>query len=288
MHPSPPTPCRQAVPWPSRPAAWLGRHFRQAVLVLTVLGGLSALPAQAAPVLGTAAAFAVLGASTVTNTGATTLVGDLGVHPGTDITGQGTITLTGTVHDHDAVAQMAQADALSAFNTLAGLVPSSVLTGQNLGGLTLRAGTYFFASSAQLTGTLVLDALNDPNSMFVFQIGSALTTASNAVVQVINGSAANVYWQVGSSATLGTATLFAGSLIADQSVTLNTTAAINCGRAIALHAAVTLDTNTISTTCPLAGGPTVPEPPSWALVGLALALLPLRRRLQPAARASAA
>jgi hypothetical protein len=126
------------------------------------------------------------------------------------------------------------------------------LTGTILGtGVsTLNAGVYTFNSSAQLTGTLTLDAQGNPNALFVFQIGSTLTSASLATVNVINGgTTTGVYWDIGSSATLGTGTIFAGNILAVTSITLNTGAEILCGRAFAQNGAVTMDTNTISNNC---------------------------------------
>jgi type VI secretion system secreted protein VgrG len=210
--------------------------------------------AWSAPILGSAQSFAVLGGSAVTNTGSTTIRGDLGTYPGNSMTGLGSTTLIGTLHQSDAIAQQARADAFAAANFLASLGFTSDLTGQDLGGRTLSPGVYSFASSAQLTGTVNLDAQGDPDALFVFQIGSTLTTASASMVNVINGNGQTaVYWDVGSSATLGTSTMFAGNILADQSITLTSNASILCGRAIALNAAVTMDSNAISNSCERAG-----------------------------------
>jgi hypothetical protein len=219
--------------------------------------GLLALPptAWSLPVdLGTAGSFSVLSGTTVTNTGATVLSGDVGVSPGSAVTGFGSVTGTYTTHLADGAALQAKSDLTTAYNYAAALSFTQNLTGQDLGGLTLLAGTYFFSSSAQLTGTVILDAQGDPNAQFVFQIGSTLTTASNSfVVSTNTGSQdplCNVFWQVGSSATLGTGTSFEGHILALTSITLNTGATIIGGSALARNGAVALDSNVIDTsTC---------------------------------------
>ena len=200
--------------------------------------------------LGTASTFGVLGASTVTNTGQTHIIGNLGVSPGTAITGFPPGAATAT-DDDDTLAANAQSDALSAYNTAAGMTTTTVLTGADLGGMTLTAGVYTFASSAGLTGTLTLNGQGNPNALFVFQMGSTLITASSSNVVLVNGAkACNVIWQVGSSATLGTGTHFAGIILAYASITGNSGVVVS-GSLIALHAAVTLinDQITVVNTC---------------------------------------
>jgi len=241
--------------------------FRYDIGMVFSVAVLFAAPAVAGPIaidLGTAGSFAVLAGSTVANTGPTTVNGDLGVWPGTSITGfLPGVVVNGGIYDGDTVAMQAQADALTAFSTAAAETGAQSLTGQDLGGLNLTAGVYSFASSAQLTGTLTLNAQGSQNAVFIFQIGSTLTTASNAQISVINGQAAEIFWQVGSSATLGTGTEFDGDIIALASITLDTGATVSCGGALALNGAVSMDTNTVSTTgaaCP--GQTQVPEPAS--------------------------
>jgi len=201
-------------------------------------------PKVAGPSLGRAGSFAVLGGSTVTNTGATVITGDLGVSsPGVSVTGfpPGT-QARGTQHVGDPVANQAQVDAQSAYAALAGMTCTTALTGQDLGGQALAPGVYCFTSSAQLTGQLVLDARGNSKGVWVFQIASTLTSATNSsVVMRKGGRAGNVFWQVGSGATLGTGTAFLGNILAYSSITMNTAANLS-GRALARQA-VTMDSN---------------------------------------------
>ena len=227
-------------------------------LILTAFVALAGfLPQSKADViLDSADSFAVLGGSTVTSTGDTILNGNLGVSPGLTITGFSPGIVNGATYAGGSVAAQAQADALTAYNTLAGEAVSlnGNLTGEDLGGLTLTAGVYKFDSSAELTGTLTLSG----NGPFVFQIGSTLTTASASSVLLINGAQAdNVFWQVGSSATLGTTTAFDGTILALASISMDEGASI-FGRALALTGAVTMIDNNI--TVPTAA---VPEASSF-------------------------
>ncbi|MEU2427044.1 ice-binding family protein [Streptomyces sp. NPDC007851] len=196
--------------------------------------------------LGRADSFAVLAGSATTNTGPSVITGDVGVSPGTSISGYGPpAVVNGTLHSADTVAQDAQTDLITAYNDAAGQ-PSDGALPPDAGGLTLVPGVYTASSTLGLTGTLTLDAQGDPNAVWVFQIGSGLTTASSSRVSLINGaSPCNVFWKVGSSATLGTSTAFVGNILAMTSITVTTSATIE-GRALARNGAVTLDTNTIT------------------------------------------
>jgi hypothetical protein len=247
--------------------------MKKFLFVLCVLSMGSLAWAQTAPPLGTAANFAVLGTTTVTNATTppgppafTTITGDLGLSPpGVSVTGFSLVpgvnrivvgpppatgvtgglgVVTGTIHVGDAVALLAHADATKAYAALLGQTcnPANNLSGQDLGGLTLTPGVYCFDSSAQLTGTLTLTG----NGVYVFQIGSTLTTATASSVVLTNGAlCGNVFWQVGSSSTLGLGTSFAGNLIAFTSDTVTTGVSV-AGRVFALGGAVTLDTNNIT------------------------------------------
>jgi hypothetical protein len=201
--------------------------------------------------LGTAGTFAVLAGSTVTSTGATALTGDLGVSPGTAVTGFPPGTVTGTIHAGNATSAQAMADLTTAYNDAAGRSLAPVTVAGNLGGLTLSPGLYKSTSSVSISsGDLTLDAQGDPNAVFIFQIASTLTTTSGRAGILSGGAkASNVFWQVGSSATLGTSSTFRGTIMADQSITLNTGATLD-GRALARIGAVTLAGNTVAVPTP--------------------------------------
>ena len=229
------------------------------VLFATLLSAAAAMAspgAQTAPGLGSAASFAVLGGQTVTNTGPTTIFGDLGVSPGSAITGfpPGSVT-GGATHAADAVALQAQSDVTTAYNALT----SEPCTGTNvaLSGATLTPGVYCYTSSAQLTGALTLDAQGNAAAVFIFKTVSELTTASNSSVSVINGgTACNVFWQIGSSADLFTNTTFVGNILALTSINLQNGASVS-GRALARNGEVTMDSNNITILgCP--GAPAAP------------------------------
>jgi hypothetical protein len=246
--------------------------MKKVLLVICMLSAGGEAWAQSAPPLASAQSFAVLGTTTVTNTGASLITGDLGLSPpGVSVTGfslvpgvnrivvgpppatgvtAGLGIVTGTIHVGDPVALMAHADATKAYAALLAQTCSTNLTGQDLGGQTLAPGVYCFNTSAQLTGQLTLSG----NGVYVFQIGSTLTTASNSSVVLASGAlAGNVFWQVGSSSTLGTASAFVGNLIAFTSDTVTTGVSV-MGRVFALGGAVTLDTNNITAAASAAGG----------------------------------
>lgn len=199
--------------------------------------------------LGASSSFAVVAGSGITVAGAvasTHIIGNIGTFPTTSITGLEKVVLVGTNHAGDGLTQGAKTDLLDAYNDAASRAfNQSFAGGFDLGGLTLTSGVYNGTSSLFLTGTLTLDAKGNPDAVFIFQTGSTFITASNSLVQLIGGAqACHVFFQVGSSATLGTGTDFAGNILALESITVNTSADIT-GRLLALNGAVTLDTNTI-------------------------------------------
>jgi hypothetical protein len=247
-----------------------------------LIAGACCFAASAVP-LNSAANFAVLAGSAVTNTGSSVIVGSVGVSPGTSVTGfpPGTVT-GGSIHSGDATAATAQNDLTTAYNNAAGQAVTQVLTGQDLGTVgTLGPGVYFFASSAQLTGTLTLNGGGNPNAVFIFQIGSTLTTATSSVVLAVNGAeAANIFWQVGSSATIGASTSFLGNILALTSITTNAGVSMG-GRLLARNGAVTMISLSLAYPPSLVPGspggppPTTPAPSSLILllIGLACATL---------------
>ncbi|MBM7508820.1 cell division septation protein DedD [Nocardioides salarius] len=233
-----------------------------ALLTVLALHG-TAVAAQPPVGLGTATPFAVLAGTTVTNTGPSVVSGDLGVSPGSAVTGfpPGEVT-NGTIHAADAVALQAKDDLVTAYDDAAARGPVVDVTSQDLGGRTLVAGVYNAANAMSLTGTVTLDAQGDPNAVFVFQAGSTLITASSSTVALIGGArACNVYWQVGSSATIGTTSRFVGSVLALSSISLQTGATIE-GRVLARNGQVSLDTNTVSSPACLAPTPTPTTSPT--------------------------
>jgi hypothetical protein len=208
---------------------------------------------QGAPSLGSAQNFAVLAGSTVTNVPGlgTTVNGDLGVSPGTAVTGFPPGILNGTMHAGDPVAAQAINDLTHAFNEAAARSVGKVTVDGNLGGMTLTPGLYKSGSSLEVSsGDLTLDAQGDANGVFIFQMGSTLTTTSGRQVVLSGGAkAANIFWQVGTSATLGTTTIFKGNILADQSITVNTGTVLE-GRALTRIGAVSLSPCTITIPTP--------------------------------------
>ena len=195
--------------------------------------------------LANAAKYAVLAYAGVTNTGTTKIVGDVGVSPLTSITGKETITITGAYHEADASVALAQISLTEAITNAAGRSATTILT--ELGNQTLIGGVYTSASGTfGITGELILDGQNNKETVFIFKIASTLITAENSKVTLINGAqACNVFWQVGSSATLGTGSMLAGHVLATESITANTGVIVN-GSLLANTGAVTLSGNTIT------------------------------------------
>jgi hypothetical protein len=232
------------------------------VCAATVLVGVVGTPGASAatpPVsLGTAANFAVLAGSTITNTGTSTVGGDLGLSPGTAVTGFPPGQVNGATHIADTEAVQAKNDLVAAYNDAAGR-PATATVPVELGGTTKAAGVYESpAGTFGITGTVTLDAQGDPNAVFVFKAASTLITASASGVNLVNGArSCNVFWQVGSSATLGTYSILRGNVLASASITVTTGATVD-GRTLARDAAVTLDTDTITRpTCEQPDIPTV-------------------------------
>jgi uncharacterized repeat protein (TIGR01451 family) len=234
-----------------RKPSWLVPGFVVVVALASLIGVRSSASAATGPVpLGTAANFAVLAGSTVTNTGPTIVNGDLGLSPGTSVTGFPPGQVNGTIHAADGPALQAQADLATAYGDAAASPVTSTVPVE-LGGTTLTPGTYDTAAGTfGITGTLTLDAQGNPDAVFIFQAASTLTTAAASSVNLINGAqASNVFWVVGNSATLGTDSALEGNILALTSITVTTGTTID-GRVLAINGVVTLDTDTITAPIP--------------------------------------
>ena len=234
-------------------------------IFLSLFLSLLAVNAYAVPInLGTASTFGLLGGSSVTNTGLSVINGNVGSAPTPAVTGFLPGVVNGTLYTTpNTVTAQAQSDLTVAYNAAAGEASTMNLTGTDLGFYNLAnplgSGVYFFSSSAGLTGNLTLDSQGNPNAQWIFQIGSTLTTATDSTVTFINGATNKVFWQVGSSATIGTNNVFAGNIMALESITLNG-GTLN-GRALARNGAVTISSmETVNS-----GAYAVPEPSSLVI-----------------------
>ena len=244
---------QQQYPLPSRVPTPRARRTPFVLVALALptlaIGAMSLAPrAQAAeaPVgLGSVASYSVLGGETVTNTGPSVVAADLGVSPGTAITGFPPGVYGGALHAADAAAAQAQADLTTAYDAAAGRAATATVSG-DLVGQTLTTGVYRSASTLSLSGTVTLDGQGDPAAVFVFQVGSGLTTATGSNISLINGAqACRVFWQVGSSAVLGVGSSFTGSVLAQSSISAGTGTQV-AGRLLARTGAVTLDSTRVS------------------------------------------
>ena len=241
-----------------------------ALLAWALVGQSPAYAADAPVGLGTAGTYSVLGGETVTNTGPTTLAGDLGVNAGSAITGFPPGHAAGATHAGDAQAGLAQSDLATAYDDAAGRAMTAGVAG-DLVGQTLAPGVYKSSGPLAVSGALTLDGRGNPNSVFIFQVASDLTTASASNIVLTNSAqACNIYWQVGTSATLGTNSTFNGNILALTSITATNGTTVH-GRALARNGQVTLDTNVFTmpgcataSPTPTATAPSTPTGPAAA------------------------
>ncbi len=230
----------------------IGSLMLALLITLVMTTPIISVAAEAPINLGTAKDYAILAGQTITNTGTTTINGNVGLSPGTAFT-QGPAIINGEIHINDAAANQAKIDLLAAYVDAAGRTLQQPIVAE-LGGQTLTPGYYVNSSSLNLTGILTLDAGNDPNAIFVIQAGSSLITATSSNVVLVNGATSSqIFWVVGSSATLGTSSHLEGTILALTSISLTTGATIN-GSLLARNGSVTLDSNTVGT---LSGTPLI-------------------------------